>query len=506
MSSSTTLLDLIAQSQSSKEVTANALFDAGSPATLYGRRASLCSGLTWAYYGGNVTLSSGSIAAIANGTLTLSASATNYVVASMSSGAVSSSTSNTNWNDTANYFRLYSVVTGASTVTSYTDVREIGKMTGGGSTASGLSVANWATARVYHVGQFGGMYASVAAAVTAINAASPAPSATNRVVILVWPGKYTSSSSVTIPAYVGVVGVNKGLVQFQNDTTDMFTLSGDNWLDGFLVEGSATSTVYAINCNNSSRCHVRNVDMLNNGGASRQKFLKQSGSTWATLFIEHCIIDYYATSGYAILLENTSGAARYVDTEINDLFSDAYQLTGYGGSVQARGCQDIRVRGSQIRGQATYNTGVRVELNSVSGTPWVEFRNSFLAGGVPIYNEASTNVILRNVSAEGALFDGAADIRASQVSNTASVSVTTADVTLKGQEHCAPYLTTTGTLTGNRNVIVPNNWQGIVFCNNSGAFTTTFKTAAGSGVVVAQGKRAVLVADGTNVVRVTPDT
>jgi len=45
-----------------------------------------------------------------------------------------------------------------------------------------------------------------------------------------------------------------------------------------------------------------------------------------------------------------------------------------------------------------------------------------------------------------------------------------------------------------------------VFCNNSGAFTTTFKTAAGAGVVVAQGKRAMLVADGTNVVRVTPDT
>jgi hypothetical protein len=45
-----------------------------------------------------------------------------------------------------------------------------------------------------------------------------------------------------------------------------------------------------------------------------------------------------------------------------------------------------------------------------------------------------------------------------------------------------------------------------VFCNNSGAFTTTFKTAAGSGVVVAQGKRALLLADGSNVVRVTPDT
>ena len=52
---------------------------------------------------------------------------------------------------------------------------------------------------------------------------------------------------------------------------------------------------------------------------------------------------------------------------------------------------------------------------------------------------------------------------------------------------------------------MPNNWQGTVFCNNSGAFTTTFKTAAGSGVVVAQGKRAILLADGTNVVRITAD-
>ncbi len=88
--------------------------------------------------------------------------------------------------------------------------------------------------------------------------------------------------------------------------------------------------------------------------------------------------------------------------------------------------------------------------------------------------------------------------------------MTTADVDLTAavnadKARCA-YLTTTGALTANRNVIVPNNWQGVVFCNNSGAFTTTFKTAAGSGVVIAQGKRALPLADGTNVVRVTPDT
>ena len=83
--------------------------------------------------------------------------------------------------------------------------------------------------------------------------------------------------------------------------------------------------------------------------------------------------------------------------------------------------------------------------------------------------------------------------------------MTAADVTLKGQEHAATYLTTTGLLTGNRNVIVPTDWRGTVYCNNTGPFTTTFKTSGGTGVVVAQTKRAILLADGTNVVRITAD-
>lgn len=82
MASSTPNLDLIAQSQSSKEVTANALFDAGSPATLFGRRASLCSGLNWFYYGG-VMLVDGVLTTISNNAaaLALTASATNYIEA-----------------------------------------------------------------------------------------------------------------------------------------------------------------------------------------------------------------------------------------------------------------------------------------------------------------------------------------------------------------------------------------------------------------------------------------
>lgn len=118
MSNSTPTFDPILTAQASKEVTANAYFDAASPATLYGRRQSTCSGLTWGYYGGNV-LVNGALTQIANGTLTLTASATNYVEAEPTTGAVSSNTTGF----TAGRTPLYTVVTGTATVTSYTDHR-----------------------------------------------------------------------------------------------------------------------------------------------------------------------------------------------------------------------------------------------------------------------------------------------------------------------------------------------------------------------------------------------
>lgn len=59
----------------------------------------------------------------------------------------------------------------------------------------------------------------------------------------------------------------------------------------------------------------------------------------------------------------------------------------------------------------------------------------------------------------------------------------------------------TGTLTGNRNIIVPNTVQQYWIDNaTSGAYTLTVKTSAGTGVTVTQGQRAILYCDGTNVV------
>lgn len=129
---STPTLDQLSTSSANIPTRINESQDALSPGSLYGRRASTTTGLTWGYYGGRYQS-----AAIANGTLALTASTTNYVVAAVAGGAVSVSTATTNWNSSS-YIRLYKIVTGASAVTSYEDHRQaIGAAGGGGSFTGG---------------------------------------------------------------------------------------------------------------------------------------------------------------------------------------------------------------------------------------------------------------------------------------------------------------------------------------------------------------------------------
>jgi hypothetical protein len=103
---------------------------AASPAMVYARDAGGSSGLVWAWMGGRWggTLVPGFFA-------TLTASTTSYMVVDRADGAVSISTTDTNWLDTTNYCRAYLITTGASSVTDYEDHRAGpgGSTFGGGS-------------------------------------------------------------------------------------------------------------------------------------------------------------------------------------------------------------------------------------------------------------------------------------------------------------------------------------------------------------------------------------
>lgn len=64
----------------------------------------------------------------------------------------------------------------------------------------------------------------------------------------------------------------------------------------------------------------------------------------------------------------------------------------------------------------------------------------------------------------------------------------------------------TGALTALRDVIVPlAPFQWTVFANTTGGFGIRVIGATGTGITIADGKRAIVESDGTNVVRVTAD-
>mgnify|MGYP001411206618 FL=1 len=81
------------------------------------------------------------------------------------------------------------------------------------------------------------------------------------------------------------------------------------------------------------------------------------------------------------------------------------------------------------------------------------------------------------------------------------------DTTLTADQYGYPVLNLTGVKTGNRTVTVPTVEDAVylVVNNSTGAFTTTIKTAAGTGVDVANAKSAWVRCDGVNIVRVTAD-
>jgi hypothetical protein len=117
MANQTTNLDVLSSGDAGKEQRANELIDAASPATLFGRHATACSGRVWGYYGGKV-LVDGVLTSISNSTLTLTASSTCYVEATRA-GVVSFNTTGF----TAGQIPLYQCAVGTSTVTDYTDYR-----------------------------------------------------------------------------------------------------------------------------------------------------------------------------------------------------------------------------------------------------------------------------------------------------------------------------------------------------------------------------------------------
>jgi len=238
-------LDQILTAQSQKEVTANELFDALSPSGLYGRRASTSSGLTHGYNGGrfNSTL-------ITPGTVSLTDNATNYVVVLRSSGAVSVSTSVTNWNDTTNYLRTYLYTTVSGAVTVREDHRQsVGGAGAGGTFTGGTLTSALNEAPIVTIASAGTVNIGAAAAntisisgTTTITAFDSIADGARR--LLYFQGALTLTHNAT--SLILPTGAN--ITTAAGDTAEALSLGSGNWRitsyqrkDGTALSASAGS-------------------------------------------------------------------------------------------------------------------------------------------------------------------------------------------------------------------------------------------------------------------------
>jgi hypothetical protein len=102
----------------SPEIPMNDGFETLEWAGVYGKRNATTTGLTWGYYGGRWSGFS-----VSTSTLMLTDAATNYLVVTRATGVISVSTASTNWDDVANYARVYKITTVSGAVTAVEDHR-----------------------------------------------------------------------------------------------------------------------------------------------------------------------------------------------------------------------------------------------------------------------------------------------------------------------------------------------------------------------------------------------
>ena len=213
--------------------------------------------------------------------------------------------------------------------------------------------------------------------------------------------------------------------------------------------------------------------------------------------------------GAAISQANASALAGTGIVAVGTLLSQAVPVTQFNNNYTA---------GAQDRARMFVWTGaggtITLPAPTIVGNNWfIYLRNS--GSGAIVADPAGTILIdggpiLSFQPGESAIIvsDGANYFTigfgqsATFAFDYTSISVSgSGNYTLTGTELNRIAYSFTGTLTGNRTIIVPATVQQYWVTNaTTGAYNFTVKTASGSGVLVASGSRSILYCDGTNVV------
>jgi hypothetical protein len=171
----------------------------------------------------------------------------------------------------------------------------------------------------------------------------------------------------------------------------------------------------------------------------------------------------------------------------------------YGGKYMAGGASPAITMAANATLALTASSTNYVEFDPVTGA-FSSNTTGFTAGRVPLYSVVTGSSTVSSYIDER--------MWGAPVNPRVTINVAgSANVTATNAQAQAEIIECTGAIGANIQLVLPlqpHPWD--VFNNTSGAFTLTFQGATGTGIAVAQGKRARIYADGTNIVRVTPDT
>lgn len=282
---------------------------------------------------------------------------------------------------------------------------------------------------VFLVGPNGCPYTTVAAALTAIAALGTPPSLTSPAFIFVMPGTYTTNAPMVIPQYVSVIGLAKNTwpsARFINDTTDVFQPAGFNTFQNLTTRQGATINTFFVNGADHTDISVYGCAQFGLSAGQNQGFYRASGSNFARITIQDCIVNSYQAGSVltpgtvnvgdhpqaVVLLENTSAGARFCDAWIKNCFFDMYQLgvgaNNFGFAVIGVGVQDVRIEaGCCFRGVSPAFVGVYLAKGSTGGVPQIDIRHLYTGGNsIGVSPEAGCTINLLNSDCAGSIGAG----------------------------------------------------------------------------------------------------
>lgn len=197
-------------------------------------------------------------------------------------------------------------------------------------------------AHIIVVAKSAGQFDTIQAAIDSITDAA----SDKRYLIWVMPGSY--SEQITMKSWVDIRGAGKHCTRLTFTGNNNGTVILADWvqIEDFLIEATETATEWAIVGTNVSNLHIRNVDILAASAAKVSQGIKLTGSTWATCFIEHSVINYRGTTGWGISI---SGNGQWIDTHLTEVYADAWDATS-GGALYLSNVVDIYARECLFRG------------------------------------------------------------------------------------------------------------------------------------------------------------